>query len=33
MQPTPTRSPTENLLTAPPTAATMPAISCPGTIG
>ncbi len=33
MQPTPTRSPTEKRVTASPTAATVPAISWPGTIG
>ena len=33
MQPTPTRSPTLNRVTFPPTAVTTPAISWPGTIG
>ena len=33
MQPTPTRSPTECLLTSEPTSATTPAISWPTTIG
>lgn len=33
MQPTPTRSPTWNLVTPGPTSETMPAISWPGTIG
>lgn len=33
MQPTPTRSPTLNLVTPGPTSDTMPAISWPGTIG
>ena len=33
MQPTPTRSPTANLVTSEPTSATTPAISWPGTIG
>ena len=33
MQPTPTRSPTWNLVTPGPTSVTMPAISWPGTIG
>src|SRR4051794_20986065 len=33
MQPTPTRSPTLYFVTEEPTAETMPAISCPGTIG
>lgn len=32
-QPTPTRSPTLNLVTCAPTAVTTPAISCPGTKG
>lgn len=32
-QPTPTLSPTLNLVTASPTAVTTPAISCPGTMG
>src|SRR6476660_3426652 len=32
-QPTPTRSPTEYLLTSEPTSETMPAISWPGTMG
>ena len=31
--PTPTRSPTLNFETSEPTSVTMPAISCPGTIG
>jgi hypothetical protein len=33
MQPTPTRSPTANLVTPGPTSVTIPAISWPGTIG
>ena len=33
MQPTPTRSPTLNLVTSPPTAVTWPTISWPGTHG
>src|SRR5690349_14621905 len=33
MQPTPTRSPTAYFVTSAPTSATIPAISCPTTIG
>jgi hypothetical protein len=33
MQPTPTRSPTRCVVTAAPTSATTPTISCPGTTG